>query len=303
MTAARLARAVAKLAFAAASLLVIGCTLDLSQKHDCRNDGDCIGGRICVVGRCQPPTATDGGNESPNYVFVTSATVSTVFQSLDDADQVCAGAATMAGLPGHFHAWLSTSAAHARDRLQGARGWIRPDGAPFADGVEDVVAGRIFNPASLDENGAPTSGPVVTGTAVDGRGDATLDCGDWSATATGTAIAGTTQGTTGVWTYFTTVPCGSSAHLYCFGVDRVAAVAPPTPHGKLAFLSDGPFAVGGGLGAADAQCQSEADAADLPGMFSGATVGRANYMPWWFATGDVQPCSSNAVEVYCFQSD
>jgi hypothetical protein len=276
----------------------------------------------------------------------------------------------------------------ARDRLQGARGWIRPDGTPFADTVGDLVAGRIFNAVSLDEHGTPTSGVVVTGTTVDGRSDPALDCGGWSAGSTGRAIAGTTQGTTGVWTSFTTVACSGTARLYCFGVDHVATVVPPAPRGKLAFLSDAPFVVGGGLVAADAQCQSEAAAAGLAGAFrallsspgaaassrvqanldavwwrvdgvplnragtsgfldpatmlaplnvtsqkrymdadvftgasdpnvpgddaqtcgnwvsgSGVTVGRANYMPWWFATGDLQPCTSSTVDVYCFQSD
>jgi hypothetical protein len=363
-----------------------GCTLDLSQKHDCRDDADCLGGRVCRAGVCGSP---DAAAESPNTVFVTSGAVPLALASLDAADQVCAAAATAAQLAGHYRAWLSTSTADARDRLQGARGWVRPDGAPFADTVEDIAAGRIFNPPLLDEHGAAaTSAVVVTGTAVDGRGDPAMDCGDWSGAATGMAIAGTTAGTTGVWTYFTTVPCNQPARLYCFGVDHVATVAPPPARGKLAFLSEGPFTVGGGLAAADAQCAREAAAAGLNGTFrallsapgasaasrvqanagavwlrldgvaldaegssafldastmlaplnvtsqrrymdanvftgaaapdvpgndaqtcdgwaggAGAGVGRANYVPWWFASGDLQPCTSSAADIYCFQSN
>jgi len=383
MTAARLSRSAAT---GYALVAVLGCTLDMSQKHDCRADKDCNEGRACVSGKCQSPL--DGAVQTPNYVFVTSAAVSAGFQSLDAADQMCATAATTAQLPGRFRAWLSTSTVDARDRLQGARGWIRRDGVPFADTVADVVAGRIFNPVVLDENGTPTSSAVITGTTVDGRGDATLDCGDWTATSTGRVIAGSTDGTTGVWTYFATIACNEPARLYCFGVDNVATVAPPPPRGKLAFLSDGPFTVGGGLAAADTQCRNEATAAGLPGMFrallaspgvaasarvqanvdavwsrldgvalnpggadalfdvstmlaplnvtsqkrymdanvftgaagpnvpgddaqtcgdwvagSGATVGRANYMPWWFSMNDPQPCTSTAVDIYCLQAD
>lgn len=240
-----------------------GCTLDLSQKHDCRADADCVSGRICVVGRCQPADATD----IPNYVFVTSAAVAPVFQTLDAADEICGTTAGAVPLPGHFRAWLSTSTTPARDRLEGARGWIRPDGSPFADTVEDVALGRIFNPLSLDEHGMRTSDFVFTGTGVDGHGDAALDCDDWNGAATGMAIAGTTDGTTGVWTNAATIACSRQARLYCFGVDHVTAVAPPPPRGKLAFLTNDPFTVGGGLAAADDQCRREAAAAQLSGTF------------------------------------
>jgi hypothetical protein len=381
--AARRARAVAALCALPGAL---GCTLDLSGKHDCRDNSDCVDGRLCFAGTCH--STADGTAEVPNYVFVTSAKVSPVFETVDAADAICGNAASAVPLPGHFRAWLSTSEIDARDRLQGARGWIRTDGAPFADTVEDVTLGRLFHPASLDEHGSPTSGLVVTGTGVDGRADATRLCDDWSGGASGTAIAGTTDGTTGVWTSFTTIPCGEEARLYCFGIDHFAPVAPPPPRGKLAFLSDDPFVVGDGLAAADDQCQREATAAHLPGTFrallaspgaaassrvqanlgvvwsrvdgialsptgstgfldaatmlaplnvtsgnrymdatvftgaadpetagndqqtcagwtagSGAVVGRANYLPWWFASGDLQPCTSTTASIYCFQSD
>jgi len=368
--------------------VVLGCTLDLSPKHDCRRPADCTGNRVCVAGTCQPPDTVDGAIPSPNYVFVTSAAVAIGSLNVAGADQTCAAAAAAAQLPGQFRAWLSTSTTDALDRLQGARGWVRPDGAPFADTLADIAAGRIFNAAFLDENGARVSGLVITGTAVNGRVDRVLDCDDWSAGATGRAIAGTTDGTTGVWTYFTTLPCSEPARLYCFGVDHFTTVAPSPPRGKIAFLSNDPFLVGGGLAAADAQCQDEAAGAGLAGEFrallsapglsaasrvqvnrnvlwsrvdgvpisragadilfdatvllaplnvtsqkrymdasvftgatgpnaagdppqtcgswmagSSATAGRANYLPWWFATGDAEPCTSHTAAIYCFQSD
>jgi hypothetical protein len=330
----------------------------------------------------------DGAIAIPNYAFVTSATAPAVFQSLDAADQICATAAAASQLPGRFRAWLSTTTTNAIDRLQGARGWIRTDGAPFADTLDDIGAGRIFNPLRLDERGAIVSGIVLTGTDVAGRAQPTSDCNDWSDGATGDAVAGTTEGTTSVWTSVTTIRCSDPARLYCFGVDRVAAVAPPPAIGKLAFLSDEPFTVGGGLAAADAQCQREAASAGLPGTFrallsspgataaarvhvnlgaawvrvdgvpvnaggtdaffdasdmlaplnvtsskrymdanvftgasgpnapgdvaqtcnnwaagASATVGRASYMPSWFATGAPSPCATVPADIYCFQAD
>ena len=220
-----------------------------------------------MIGTCQSAVGADGASAIPNYAFVTSATVPAVFQSLDAADQICATAAAASGLPGQFRAWLSTATANAIDRLQGARGWIRTDSAPFADTLDDLGAGRIFTPLRLDERGAIASGLVMTGTNAAGRAEPASDCNDWSDGATGDAMAGTTEGTTTVWTSVTTIRCSDPARLYCFGVDRVATVAPRPPNGKLAFLSDDPFTIGGGLAAADAQCQREATSAGLPGTF------------------------------------
>src|SRR5206468_3194505 len=78
------------------------------------------------------------GEPHPNYAFVTSQRVPTRFQPLEVADSRCNDAAAAAGLPGEYRAWLSTAAHYARDRLAGARGWIRTDGAPFADTVDDL---------------------------------------------------------------------------------------------------------------------------------------------------------------------
>ena len=247
----------------------LGCTLDMSQKHSCRTNADCVGDRICIVETCRPAKPPDGEPQNPNYAFVTSSPVPIGQLSLDTADGICNASAAALPSPGLFRAWLSTSAVDARDRLQGARGWVRADGTPFADTVDDIEQGRIFNPLSIDEHGLTLSpvAVVVTGTLADGRLEANMNCGDWNGDASGNATAGTTDGTTGVWTRSTTVPCGGQARLYCFGVDHVATVAPAPPPGKLAFLSNDPFSIGGGLAAADSHCQREATAAGLSGTF------------------------------------
>ena len=56
--------------------------------------------------------------------------------------------------------------------------------------------------------------------------------------------------------------------MYCLGQDVDALQVPPTNEGRLAFLSSTVYAVStGGVAVADAVCQSDADAASLPGTF------------------------------------
>src|SRR5436190_591044 len=154
----------------------------------------------------------------PNYMFVTSGTHQPPFGTLAAADNACNAAATAAGLPGTYRAWLSTSSVDAIDRIAGARGWIRPDGVPFAD--------------------AP-------------------------------------------------------AHLYCFGVDRLAPLAPVRTDGKVAFLSDGYFVPGGGLQAADALCAAEAASGKLSGRFTAllgtSTAAASSRFPTFDSTTWVRP--------------
>jgi hypothetical protein len=189
-------------AAALGTLVALGCTLDMSQKHDCRTNADCVGGRICIVGTCRPANPPDGEPQNPNYAFVTSAPAPIGQLSLDAGDAICNAAAAALPSAGVFRAWLSTSTIDARDRLQGARGWVRADGTPFADTVDDIAHGRIFNPLSIDEHGVTTSqvAVVITGTSADGRLDANMNCGDWTGDPSASATAGTTDGTTGVWT-------------------------------------------------------------------------------------------------------
>lgn len=214
---------------------------------------------------------------TPNTVFVTSRSYPPNFGSLEAADRYCNLAALAGGLTGVFRAWLSTSAMDARDRLQGARGWVRPDGLPFADTVDDIVRGRTFYPPSIDELGHRVvmnpliTDNVATGTTEFGVLSPESNCHDWEYGFGGAAVqAGYPDSSAGMWTAGTMGPCDQAARLYCFGVDRVAAVAPaPAPAGsRLAFVSTGRFAPSQGVSAADALCNAEAAGAGLAGTFS-----------------------------------
>jgi hypothetical protein len=198
---------------------------------------------------------------SPNYAFVTS-TVTEIgsIGGLAGADGICQGRADAARLPGTYVAWLSSSTANARDRLGTARGWVRPDGRPVADTVDDLVAGAMYYLPQLDEYGDPvTFSEVVTGTLMNGT-VASQTCSDWTSTApygsVGRPDAGMPQWTDGL----VAVPCTRSLPLYCFGVDRVAPVHPAPVTTRRAFVTSSNWTSGGGLASADAECQTEADA-------------------------------------------
>jgi hypothetical protein len=216
----------------------------------------------------RPPMYVSSG--TPNYMFVTSETFVPIFSSLEVADQKCDDAAQAAGLPGNYHAFLSTSAVDARDRIADARGWIRPDGAPFADRVADIARGWVISPPLIDERGhelaSGTAQWVATGTGGNGllQGDA---CADWSGGGSGQVYAGNPWGTSEYWTTQTIQYCSTPLHLYCFGIDHVSPVTIRPAEGKRAFLSDGAFANRIGVEGADQLCASEAFMAGLPGTF------------------------------------
>ena len=148
-----------------------------------------------------------------------------------------------------------------------ARGWVRPDSVPFADTIDDLIAGRIFYPPELDETGAVTDTDVVTMTRADGTAH-TETCGDL-VSMTGRPLFGRPLATTGEWTEWGTFLdlCGAPARLYCFGVDRTVPVSPAPVMGRRAFVTDGPFRPGAGRDDADALCAGEATAAGLSGTF------------------------------------
>ena len=196
----------------------------------------------------------------PNYMFVTSTAYPPHLLALATADAHCQSAADSARLPGIYRAWLSTSKVNAIDRIAGARGWIRTDGAPFADTRMDIANDRIFNAPFVNEHGTPlprgSETVIMTGTTRTGVAHGERTCNDWSTTA-GHGEAGYAEWTTESWTAGTTSECTQPTRLYCFGVDNVVTVHPAFAAGKLAFLSDQPFVPGGGLEAADALCAGE----------------------------------------------
>jgi hypothetical protein len=206
---------------------------------------------------------------TPNYVFRTAGTYPTQKRTFVLADAQCNAEAAYAGLPGSYRAWFSTSTTDARDRLTGARGWIRPDGVPFADTIDDIVNGRILSPINVDAFGNdPVWTLVMTGTT--STGIAATTCHDWTdGPSDGTeGTIGETVATGTYWTSGDFGPCGHPSVLYCFGVSQSAPLAFHPQSGRLAFLSSSMFTASEGLSAADALCNADASAAGLPGSFA-----------------------------------
>jgi hypothetical protein len=216
------------------------------------------------------PEVRDDAGGRPNYMFVTSALYSPGFRSLNIADINCQSLAATARLPGTYRAWLSTTTVRAIDRLAGARGWIRTDGIPFADTVDDIAQGRILNAPYVDERRLeqrdPFANRVMTGTTPAGEVGPDSTCSDWS-THLGIGFGGATEWTTDLWTYGTSFNCSMQVRLYCFGIDRTVPLTWTQATGKLAFLSEGPFEPLGGIEAADALCNAEAASTGLSRRF------------------------------------
>jgi hypothetical protein len=238
-------------------LLAPGCgRLDFASLPDAQDgarDGDADG--------AQPDSAAQ---QSPNLMFITSTThLGSSLVSLGAVDSICAARAAEAGLSGTYVAWFSHGGVDARDRLAGARGWVRLDGAIVADRVDDLVTIGPRVPPLIDEQGAPSglSGNAATGTAADGTANATCDTGPQM-------TSGSTRRTLVHWTDIGLRDCTVAMRLACFGIDRqVAVTIPPPPAGsRRAFLSS-PWMPASGLAAADARCAADASAAGLVGSF------------------------------------
>jgi len=215
------------------------------------------------------PGGAGGAPSTPNLAFVTSVAFNPS-QDGANADKHCSQLAAQVGLPsGTYVAWVSTSTVNARDKLGKARGWVRTDGLPFADTVDGLVAGQIFYPLRVDENGKglAQNTRVATGTNPDGTA-AALSCADWT-DGSGSYFAGDAAAGTRDWTGRNQATCSEKARFYCFQVDNVAEVTPgPIPAAaRRVFTSAKPFTPGGGLASADAQCAADAQAAGLAGSY------------------------------------
>lgn len=208
---------------------------------------------------------------SPNLVFVTSTLHAANFGGVTGADVICAARATAAGLSGTYRAWISGGGTAALARLQGARGWVRADGAPVADTPADFAQGKLFNPIRIDEFGDDVAGmntlAVFTGSNADGTESAET-CSNWSSAsgsifgAQGMADSGGDRAVN-----VGSTSCNATRRLYCFGTDRSATIAPVQKTGRLAFVTSASWRPGSGIASADSLCQSEAAAQQLPGTY------------------------------------
>ncbi len=212
------------------------------------------------------PTPTATSTAVFNVAFVTSTTSNGDLGGQAGADAECASLAAAASLPSAtYKAWLSTSTLNAGAKLGTARGFVRPDGQPFADQVSDIAAGNILNPLILDESGNNLAHQIVWTGTTDAGIASPFACGDW---LVGTGLSfgelGETTGGAGAWSDDASeTSCNAFAHLYCFGTSRVSALTVTPAPGRIAFVSKGSFATSQGLSGADTLCQNEASAAGL----------------------------------------
>jgi hypothetical protein len=213
---------------------------------------------------------------APNYAFVTNTPhMIPGIHSVNDADTICMTAASAAGRQGTYLAWMSSDSVNAQNRIRVARGWVRTDGKPFANDIEDVVtASKIFYPLRCDEAGGDVvealSGSstiyVATGTGSDGNVSPNGDC--TNLTGTGGIDGGYVDAEGVAWTSGALFTCpAANERLYCFGIDRVATVAPPPPSGPITFVTQSAVTIGSGVSAFDTACVNDATGAGLTGTF------------------------------------
>lgn len=249
----------------------------------------------------------DGGPPGPldlyNVVFVASeARAPGSYGGISGAHTHCQDLARTAGLPepDSYRAFLTDGSAPPTTLLTGSRGWVRPDGLPFADTIADISGNRTFYPVALTEAGEePTETRVATGTSIDfGVGET---CGDWTE-MTGSVTTGNAFDGPRFWMNRRfgfeprppPVDCNTAVALYCFGTGRSLALPAPTPPtgaGRV-FVTSNDVDSGAGISAFDAQCQTEGGAsyvAFLPDSASGTPLARlAGFTgPWARADGVV----------------
>ena len=231
----------------------------------------CPGRRSCdlVVGDV-PLTVTADFTAEPNRIFMSAGTHAGNLLAAGSGDAFCTSSAAVAGLPGTYHALVSTAATGVNGwtaRLSGARGWIRVDGQPVADLALDLQGGMVRAGITLTESGG-TVPETERFWALHRNVGATSFCQDWTTNSAAQAsfaidsIRGSNYGNGGG--QFT---CDTLQHVICAQVDHAVAVQPVPDPGRKAFTSSVNWDTTTGLAAADALCTSEATAASLPGSF------------------------------------
>jgi hypothetical protein len=190
-----------------------------------------------------------------NLVFVTSQALPATNVGLAGADQFCRDRASQAHISGNFVAVLGGGSTSAVTRLGTTRGFIRLDGLPVADTVDDLfVDHRLWYPILFDEFGNPVKGYAWTGSDNFGNpAGLDADCMSWTGVGTGVAVH-----TAGSLTVPFTFDCMQPHPLVCAMVNKPAPVTqPPVSAGKLIFVTHHTWFPSAGLDAAQEICTEE----------------------------------------------
>jgi len=175
-------------------------------------------------GPTEPPaTTTTTAPPSPKRIFVTSGTWNGNLGGLSGADAKCQEAATNAGLPGTYMAWVSTFEDYIYYRVPAGEGfsnyyYVLVDGTRIADDIWDLTDTSLQTAINKNEFGDTLNTTTWTGSDAYGNvGDAT--CLDWTDATSGvTATMGTSSATDGTWSDNGTASCNSLKSLYCIEV-------------------------------------------------------------------------------------
>ena len=243
---------------------------------------------------------------TPLRAFATSTTgtgnlhtwnevAATNLSGLAAADGICRARATAAGLadPQTYVAWLSDRDNDAYCRLFGLTGkkvnscnlllglpthagpWLRTDGVPFADFIENALdANVVYSTLNVDEfgNHFVNAAESFTATDIDGTFDTHFgvnpDCDHWTSAveSSNTPSLGSNTSAAGDWTFDGHgASCNTNQRLNCLQSDSGSALR---GHGSVgrreAFVTaanvDGNI---GGLTGADGVCQAAAASAGL----------------------------------------
>lgn len=233
-------------------------------------------------------TRGDGGGDSDgeinvgaNVIFVTARDiVPGALGGIENADARCRADAAAAGLPGEYVAWMSTTTQTAISRVAGSRGWVRPDGMPFADTTAMLMTSRVWTPPSVMADGTDLvfdiARHVITGASASGGVSDYDTCSDWTSTSTmqlpGKLTSSLRWATNPV---FDMLGCGATARIYCIGIGADVPVVTPQVAGRRAFLSSFQPS-GNGTQAFDTTCENEAQTQGLGGTWRALVADSTN---------------------------
>ena len=257
------------------------------RSHDCPADLAAPDGTVCSVGgnqgRCSLETCCPGMtiasqrgglcslDSGERLVFVSSKD-STGNAGFDGADGLCTDVARGANLAGTFHAWLSSRAVNARDRIGQQGAYVRVDGVTVQNSHADLINPQLslLAPIALTEWGVERKVSVWTGTNALGTmytnpatpAPVDLTCSGWSSTG-GQGQTGTTVVEKPAWTASSPAACNSTRPFYC--VEGV-----PPPRNSLVFVTRNLVGLGENftsIADGDRICAQSARAGGLQGTF------------------------------------
>jgi hypothetical protein len=180
-----------------------------------------VGPQVSRPTESATPTATP--TPAGKFVFVTSSGFLGNLGGTAGGNTDCNNAASAAGLPGTYKAWLSTAAAGdnpASSFTQSTIPYVLVDNTQVAENWAGLVSGTLEHAIDEDEHGTiTTQSSVWTGTNANGTAPTypqqVLDCFGWS-DDTDLAYVGSPGATNSNWSIQEGIMCNNVEPLYCF---------------------------------------------------------------------------------------